>query len=394
MSASGGTAPAKAGQACQACRTAKVKCTLTEPGSAGVSDTPPCGRCKRLEVVCTPTPPSRRGRPGQKQGKRRRLAADAPLQAYKAASASAEDIIETSLTAGLDFTQYADRLKIKPLARHGLMWLARSWLGIAVRRRSCALIARVMTLGARVGFTLDELFDAGGHPAGGVMGYLPPLLLTKPIPPEQILGPRMTLAEIPTEMLEATGLCADTGYATESSWSFARHEDRGLLRMYISSAIERDVVTYDELARSYIGNTRPMLSHMFPAEEINKHVHAIGLHMRQHIPGVNPPPTGYRTLLTMREGEPKVVDLTCQLLILTPTSGVFVWHCTPADPRDRPEAICPRTGMLVSDLTELWSTGPGLPHVGIDGNSGDDLLGSLDTIDLDCTELQALMGLD
>ena len=91
---------------CVACRSAKVKCkpmatadgvrtvrpesTPVEGGDGklranetaaahdrsavdGVRNAVACQRCQRLSLVCVPTPPSRRGRPGERRGKRRRV---------------------------------------------------------------------------------------------------------------------------------------------------------------------------------------------------------------------------------------------------------------------------------------------------------------------------------
>jgi hypothetical protein len=47
---------------CLSCRKSKVKCDMAMP----------CSRCTKLSVECVPTPPSQRGRPGERQTKRRR----------------------------------------------------------------------------------------------------------------------------------------------------------------------------------------------------------------------------------------------------------------------------------------------------------------------------------
>lgn len=47
---------------CIGCRRSKVKCNMALP----------CSRCTRLSLECVPTPPSQRGRPGERQKKRRR----------------------------------------------------------------------------------------------------------------------------------------------------------------------------------------------------------------------------------------------------------------------------------------------------------------------------------
>ena len=109
---------------CVACRSAKVKCKpvatadgvqtvlpeSTTPleggdGKLDANETLPktgtpwvaCQRCQRLSLVCVQTPPSRRGRPGERRGKRRRV--DPTTTALDSLPAAVEEEVLAAATA-------------------------------------------------------------------------------------------------------------------------------------------------------------------------------------------------------------------------------------------------------------------------------------------------------
>ena len=113
------------GGTCAACRAAKVKCKqaattagdrtrvpvsrLAEKAPETGGDGRPaaarnavkCQRCQRLSLVCVPTPPSRRGRPGERRGKRRRVSTTLSVALDGLPVAVEEDVLGAVAAAGL-----------------------------------------------------------------------------------------------------------------------------------------------------------------------------------------------------------------------------------------------------------------------------------------------------
>ena len=61
----------------------------------------------------------------------------------------------------------------------------------------------------------------------GLQGFIAPLLFKSPMPTEEVAGPRLTVADLPAEVLEAFGLCPATA---DCGWLFCRQEIDGLCR--------------------------------------------------------------------------------------------------------------------------------------------------------------------
>ena len=102
----------------------------------------------------------------------------------------------------------------------GIMWNIRSWIAIALRRRSVGLLSKATTLADKLEISLDSLVAVTGNNNGGGCGLagtggaaaagpapdmLAPLLLERP---EQVVqGPALQWEEIPAKL---RGLeCAD-----------------------------------------------------------------------------------------------------------------------------------------------------------------------------------------
>ena len=61
----------------------------------------------------------------------------------------------------------------------------------------------------------------------GLQKFIAPLLFKSPMPPEEVAGPRLSVADLPAELLETLGLCPATA---DCGWLFCRQEIDGLVR--------------------------------------------------------------------------------------------------------------------------------------------------------------------
>ena len=61
----------------------------------------------------------------------------------------------------------------------------------------------------------------------GLQKFIAPLLFKSPMPPEEVAGPRLSVADLPAELLETLGLCPATA---DCGWLFCRQEIDGLIR--------------------------------------------------------------------------------------------------------------------------------------------------------------------
>lgn len=95
--------------------------------------------------------------------------------------------------------------------------------------------------------TLDELLDAQpsaalAAPMEGAMGFLPRLLFAPAAASGPVVGPRVTTEEIPDELCERLGR---SKAEIDGGLAFGRHFEKGKLRFFVSSVLDRDVVTFD-----------------------------------------------------------------------------------------------------------------------------------------------------
>lgn len=184
-----------------------------------------------------------------------------------------------------------------------MLCLVRQWLSIAVRRRSCKLMSKAFKLADQTNISMDQIFEAGvfgGPVSTPCMSFFAPLLYKSPILVEELVGPRLAVTELHAGLLADLGV---TAAALDAGWAFARYEDRGLLQIFVSAGLERDVVSYADMEEGYVANTKTLLSWLFTPKEQIKNMHAAGLHLRALThQGMTAPALAVRTTLTCRDG--------------------------------------------------------------------------------------------
>ena len=186
---------------CQPCRQAKLKCDMGLP----------CKRCTRLGLACTATVPSRRG-------KKRKGAAEAAAPPKEGASHMGEAVIDilsraappqsasSASDAGAGGAAGAGRPSLP-----GVVYLARDWIAIALRKRSVKLLTSAFNICAEAGVPLDTVLSGEG-------AYLLPMFVPGDWPVLQ--SPALQLSDIPAARLgigdDSTALvrCCTAGHVS------------------------------------------------------------------------------------------------------------------------------------------------------------------------------------
>eukprot|EP00038_Savillea_parva_P013979 m.9753 g.9753 ORF g.9753 m.9753 type:complete len:533 (-) comp2671_c0_seq2:285-1883(-) len=300
---------------CIACRSSKVKCDLNTP----------CGRCSRLDIVCEPTPPSRRGLPGQRQRKRRKVQANNTVESYVAGPrvASDEHILVTSSTEGL--LPCPKNPSCQPHA--GLLQLAQSWISIGSSRRSCELISKAFALAARGNISLDDLLDAQGDGVtpGGSFTFLAPILFSPKDKHRSIIGPPLSATDFPADVCRMVGSSHQDMISGKGKWTHCRMFDMGQLRFWGSPSFERDIVTTAVVNETFIKNEFPVFNLFIPEKERPRLLHAMGSQFRLYESRDKPPPpTGLRTKILRRDGREVDVDMLLTVRILSPGRSMAI----------------------------------------------------------------------
>ena len=213
---------------CQQCRQAKVKCDMGLP----------CGRCVRLGKACLPSAPSRRGQ--------KRKAAPAAA----AAGAAAEDYPAGHLHNVVG--ELVDGAKAAGTALRGLhpgiLYLAREWIGIALRKRSAKLLAKAFNLCSKASMPLDSVVgDCGG-------AHLHALFAPSNHP--VILTPRPRLTELPACMLDMLG-------ELENATILVRFVKDGMLSYIATPLFEETIAAAAKLEQIYAENKKDALRDVF-----------------------------------------------------------------------------------------------------------------------------------
>jgi hypothetical protein len=261
-------------QACRECHSAKVKCDKTLP----------CSRCQRLKRTCVPHE--------SKQGqKRKRLAKDG-LKETEDAHVSAEII---SLRSD----------------HFGLQYLVRSWVSLALRRRSFSLLSRAASVAVQSGISMDQVLCETEKQRG--MDFLYPILLT-PIEQQNVLGTTLRLEEVPAAL--RTAVACSTAESVQNRWLWIREMRKGISRYYCSPAFQNDLASTESVAKTYEQNKKSV-AELFLTNS-PKHVrvfaHQITLHTNAEC---TPQPSRVASIqLQKRNGETVVVDQVACLNIV------------------------------------------------------------------------------
>eukprot|EP00038_Savillea_parva_P030722 m.79755 g.79755 ORF g.79755 m.79755 type:complete len:486 (-) comp9309_c0_seq3:33-1490(-) len=318
-----GGAPAR--RTCTACRRSKVKCDMGQP----------CARCIRFGTECIPTPPSRRGRPGERHGKRRKVH-------EVARPTKIEALMMDAATDGVVSP------KEEMITSHfGLTYLVRKWFGVAVRRRSCELLSKAFLLAAQCRIPMDTIMDATttGDFAASPMVYLSPLLFTAAPAQQDWVGSRISPAEIPSVMVhEVKRTVATIG----TGWTLGWGDVQGRTRFFVSPQFERDIASWDEIRGAFRtsgeGESCPqaVLEMLLPKEEIPRIVVMVGSMLRQyHSEDAPPTPRTERTKLRRRDGTEATVQMHMTCRILGPDRSMYLKSFDLLD--DDSDTTCPPT---------------------------------------------------
>ena len=161
----------------------------------------------------------------------------------------------------------------------GLMLLARRWLALGARRRSCEMVAKAFSLAARSNLPMDQLLDARATEELDAcsMGFLSPQLFTQAASQQQIVGMRMSVDEFPPDMVSDG---RKTPQTLSEGWVIGREHDRGVERYFLSPAFERDIASLDEIIETYKSvqdrTHKPLIEHVIPESHAPEVSRAIG----------------------------------------------------------------------------------------------------------------------
>jgi len=144
----------------------------------------------------------------------------------------------------------------------GLHHLIRMWTCLSYTRRSFNLLARASFLASRCGISMDEVLS-NESPFAKLTNAKPLSFLQNSIllPKQQqvVLGPRLDLMEIPSDLLEAVLIDPRMHETHCNRWFSIRMTQFGKIRLYNSPNFERDFATTDEMERTWIDNKKEII---------------------------------------------------------------------------------------------------------------------------------------
>lgn len=286
--------------ACTECHSAKVKCDQAFP----------CSRCSRLSRVCTLHE--------SKQGKR--------------------NTSKRKQTDGLDASEDAalsGELQACPAVQSdhfGLNYLVRSWVSMALRRRSFSLLSRAGTLANNCGISMDQILCETEMQRG--MDFLYPFLLTKSAKQEVVDSNGLQPSKVPDSLWKAIG-CNSQDPSLQRRWIFMREMQKGLSRYFCSPAFEDNVVTRSQIEETYRSNTKPVVDLFLLDRSAHTRgvAHQISLYKT---PGVAPTPcrlSGVK-LQTSKSDAPVDVDQILCLVIINLDHAVYSVEYVPRGSAD------------------------------------------------------------
>lgn len=144
--------------------------------------------------------------------------------------------------------------------------------------------------------------------------------------------------ELPPELYAAVGVSAEV---VEDAWVFARAEDRGKVRFFLSKQFQADVVGWDEVQHAYTANARPVMALIVPDSGLDE-MHKLTGEMikRYSLQGMLPPVVTETVPIRLREGRQVQVSVTASVAIRPKAlCCTYVWVFSPTT--DRPAAVRP-----------------------------------------------------
>ncbi|KAG7343125.1 Fungal Zn2-Cys6 binuclear cluster domain containing protein [Nitzschia inconspicua] len=187
---------------------------------------------------------------------------------------------KTNVSTGMASLQVEDEIvcnSIKMDYNHfGMHHLIRMWVALSLSRRSFNLLARASFIAAKCGISMDDVL-ANKSPFAIVTNTPPMTWLSLNIlcPREQqsTLGPRVTLQEVPWDLLKAVHI--DLNKLSEPNspfqrWSTIRWNTKGKSRFWASPFFERDFASVDEMERVWVENKMEIIDLFLPPSEKKK----------------------------------------------------------------------------------------------------------------------------
>jgi hypothetical protein len=127
----------------------------------------------------------------------------------------------------------------------GAMFLIRSWINIASRKRDLSLFSKALDCARQIGATLDDVFGVAQGAAPSMLG-LPALIRNPAVTDVEVFGDRASEGEFSEHMFKVMG--------GRSEWMFGRHEKSGLVRFFVTKEFERDFgLTWEVRRDMYLG---------------------------------------------------------------------------------------------------------------------------------------------
>jgi hypothetical protein len=262
--------------ACTECHAAKVKCDRELP----------CSRCVRLSRVCLQHE-SKQGQGGRDASRRKR----------RRGISSVDDGLGPSEDAALS-TEVASNEMLRS-DHYGLQYLIRSWVSLAVRRRSFPLLFRATAKAARCGISMDQIMCelVTQNPSQEQRQYqrgmdFPYSILLTPAAQQQVTGDQLQYTEIPTSLWEAINCPSSVNSGNDTSlnhavrvgnrWIWIREIKRGISRHFVSSAFQHDVASWSLVQETFAQNEKSVIDLFLSATERPKHTRAFAHQISIH----------------------------------------------------------------------------------------------------------------
>lgn len=286
--------------ACTECRAAKVKCDQIIP----------CSRCKRLSRVCV----QHESKQGQRNSSKRKRNHD--VDASEDAVLSGELLACPSVQSD----------------HFGLQYLVRSWVSMALRRRSFSLLSRAGTLAVRCGISMDQILCETETQRG--MDFLYPILLTETSKQKVVDSDGVKLDNVPESLWKAID-CNYEDPSLERRWILIREMKKGLSGYYCSPAFEENIMTRSSIEETYRSNQKPIVDLFLPDRSTHTRgiAHQISLYKT---PGVAPKPcrlSGVK-LQTLKSVYPVDVDQIICLVIINIDHAIYSVEYVPKGKAD------------------------------------------------------------
>lgn len=183
-------------------------------------------------------------------------------------------------------------------------------------RRSFSLLDRASSLACRCGIQMDQVFCGdNGFPLAATsvdgcreMSFLPNIIL-KPSREQHVAGARLTLDEVPHDLL------ATASRNTETRWICIREMKCGISRYYVSEAMERDVASWDLVQETWKANKIEVNALWMPEGEKSKFSRGFNQQIAIHKePYTEPKPTCIKeTKIRLKDGNE--VEVECGLCL-------------------------------------------------------------------------------